>query len=176
MSKIKFTIYPFNDKTILTVYDDKIQYHVDGFLGGATIHNGINGLLIREEKVLELYFCDIQGYGFKNCGWTSGYFEFKYFDPSSKLNLLAKIVLGRSSIGNAKKVALEAEPIDNYIRSVLNEYIQARSATVQESSTKSSEPQAFSFADELSKLNDLLQKGAITQEEYSTLKSRIINK
>jgi hypothetical protein len=176
MIEPKYTLKLLNEKTVLRIFEDKVQYQTEGFLGAADIYNQSTGQRIKDQKELELYYCDILGYEFKNCGWTAGFFSFIYFDRLVNMKVKAKIQMGRATIGNAKKLALEAEPIHMYMSSVLNEFSQARSSNINMTTQKTVDSQVFSVADELSKLNNLLQLGAISQDEYDSLKAKIISR
>lgn len=176
MIEPKYTIKPINEKTVLKIFEDKVHYLTEGFIGAADIYNQITGVRIKDQKELELYYCDIIGYEFKNCGWTAGFFSFIYFDRLMNMKVKAKIQIGRATIGNAKRLALETEPIHIYISNVLNEFNLARSSNINVITQKAVDSQVFSVADELSKLNSLLQLGAISQDEYDSLKAKIISK
>ena len=149
---------------VVRAYDDYVEISVEGKKG--ILLNGLAGAKV-------YYYNDITSVQFKNCGWTPGFMEFTMAGGTdseggafSGIMNDNRITFGAPTIGKAKKVAVEAE--------ALYEFIQER-MKVAKSSGSGTIVQEASAADEIAKFKKLLDDGIITEEEFSAKKRQLLN-
>ncbi len=105
-----------------------------------------------------IMYKDINAIRFKKAGWTQGEFIVDYTGSTLRM------VYGAPTIGKAKQLGEEMEAAYNYIMERIEYYRQHKDEAVGK--------QAISPADELKKFKELLDMGAITQEEFDAKKNR----
>lgn len=161
-------IFKFKSITgaVMNVYEDKVELTQEGARGLLT--RGLQG-------VKTYYYTDISTIQFKNCGWTNGFFEFTFaggidrrggawngFDNDNRINF------GAPTIGRARKVAEEAEKINNYLQERL------RIAKTQKAQPTVINQTTTTGADEILKYKQLLDDGIISEEEFQLKKKQIL--
>lgn len=107
-----------------------------------------------------IMYKDINAIRFKKAGWTQGEFIVDYTGSTLRM------VYGAPTIGKAKQLGEEMEAAYNYIMERIEYYRQHKDEAVGK--------QAISPADELKKFKELLDMGAITQEEFDAKKKQIL--
>lgn len=145
----------------LKVYEDRCIISTKAGVKAALFGNPLSG-----DK--EFYFKDLTSVQFKNLGMTTGFLQFEYAGSHSGSNFLSENSFTFSaSIGTAKYNKLKEEMPGIYedIRKRINDAKNAQNAPVVA---------ALSPADELKKFKDLLDMGAITQEEFDAKKKQIL--
>lgn len=149
---------------VLIVFEDHVTITQEGVMGA--LSRGLSG-----QK--DLYYCDMSSIQFKNCGWTAGFMEFTFPGSNDRrggaitgVSNENRFSFGRPTIGAAKKLAEEMEAVNAYIQTQWRNCKTNKSASVIA---------ATSSADELMKFKQLLDTGAITEEEYYTKKKQLLN-
>lgn len=139
----------------LDVYENKVVITVRAGIGSLLTGNATDG-----EKTI--YFCDCIGFQYKAPGVTLGYIQFE--TASTSMNNIA------DNFFNENTFTWEPKQLsDNEMKDVVN-YCKERIERYKSGVFSNTN----SIADEIMKIKDLLDSGAITQEEYDLLKKRII--
>ena len=142
----------FNDKCIITT---KVT------LGSILTHNATDG-----EKTI--YYSDVVGVQFKEPGITIGYLQLE--TPGLTMNNAASNFFNENSftfdtsVITTDKMREIAAYIENRVQEIKHPQVQAPVQPVAQ----------FSVADELLKLKQLLDMGAITQEEFDKKKKELL--
>ena len=146
------------------LYDDRVEL---------APKQGLTGLILQGTKGKKIiYYSDISSVEFKNCGWTHGFFEFTFpggiDSPGGAISGADndnRFTFGKVTIGAAKKMAKEMEPINNFIQKKINEYKnKSRAQVVQQTSN----------ADEILKYKNLLDEGIISKSEFEEKKKQLL--
>lgn len=144
----------------LIVYENRCVISVTS-TGKSFLFGGLTNAT-RGDK--EIYFTDITSVQFKNLGMTTGYLQFEYPGSHSFNNFTSENSFTFSAtIGTAKYSKLKE------IMPQVYEYIQAKIKEV-----KSNTQNNTSSADEIKKYKELLDMGAITQEEFDLKKKELL--
>lgn len=146
---------------VMYIYEDRIELTQKGAMGFLT--QGLKG-----SKTF--YYRDISSVQFKNCGWTNGFFEFTFSGGVDRpggvwsgMNNDNRFIFGKPTIGAAKRLAAEMEPINEFIQNKIRESKNPQQIVPQVSS-----------ADEIIKFKNLLDQGIITQEEFEAKKKQLL--
>lgn len=147
---------------VMNVYEDRIEL----------TQNGVIGLLTQGLQGTKTYFfSDITTIQFKNCGWTSGFFEFTFAGSIDGrggawggMNNDNRFTFGKPTIKGAKALAVEMEKVNTYLQE------QVRLAKKEPAQTIAN----ISPADEIVKYKALLDQGVITQEEFEIKKKQLL--
>ena len=163
--------------------DEKEIYRIDGNMGKSLIvyENRcvisvtsagksflFGGLTNATRGDKEIYFTDITSVQFKNLGMTTGYLQFEYpgshsFNNfSSENSFTFSATLGTEKHSKLKKIMPE-----------VYEYIQTQIRKAK--NNENSKNNVTSTADEIKKYKELLDMGAITQEEFDLKKKELLN-
>ena len=155
-------IFEFNGGVgdILFVYNDRIVIQ----------HKGVLNLLamgLKGDKTI--YFNNITSVQLKKAGWTAGYLQFSILGGRENVAGVLGATQDENTITFNSDKNDEAERVAEYINKKLSEI---RSGIMQ--------PQVISAvptpspADEIRKYKELLDIGAITQEEFDAKKKQIL--
>jgi hypothetical protein len=145
----------------LKVYADKCVISTKAGLKSALFGSLLNG-----DK--EFYYKDITSIQFKNLGIATGYMQFEYPGSHSGNNFRSENSFTFSaSIGTSKYNKLKEEMPSIY------EDIQKRVENAKVSKDKPVQV-VISPADELKKFKELLDMGALSQEEFDAKKREIL--
>ena len=126
----------------------------------------VNGHMFSGTK--EYYYTELSSIQFRPAGTIiSGFLQFEYpGSQSGKKGLSNNYNSENSFVFEKLRVSNEKmEEVANYIRNKINESKKAASTTIINETTS---------ADELKKFKELLDMGAITQEEFETKKKQIL--
>lgn len=137
----------------IDIYPNKCVITVGVTIGSVLTSNATDG-----EKTI--YYCDCIGLQFKKPGVTLGYLQFE--TAASTSNNLS------SNFFNENTFTYEESHINEHCMDTIVEYVKQ-----QLEKTKSSP--AFSPADELKKYKELLDIGALTEEEYNHQKAKLLS-
>ena len=156
------------DGRILQVKEDCVAIASKGIRG--FISRGLAGSK-------SIYYSDITAVEFKEAGWTAGYIEFIFPGSSdqkggamSGVNNENRITFGKPTIGAAKKLNLQVLEIKKFIdQKIMETKKQSQGTTIINNSTSSK-------SEELINLKNLLDAGAISQDEFEKLKVEVLNK
>ena len=141
-----------NGKFNVTIHDNFLTVEPRGFA------NAVNKGLIGQ-KTYDLN--NVSGVQYKKPGFTTGYLQIVLIGGRDARNGVTGAVKDENSITFSKKEDHLILEIKEYIE----KYIHERSSGVSTSSN----------LDEIKKLKDLLDIGAITNEEFETKKSQLLN-
>lgn len=148
---------------IMNVYEDRVELTQEGVLGFLT--QGLQG-------TKTYFFKDITTIQFKNCGWTSGFFEFTFpgghDGRGGSLTGITndnRFIFGAPTIGRAKEIAKEMEKVNEYLQKQLSESKKEHSQNVN----------GISVADEILKLKNLMDEGIISEDEFQVKKKQLLN-
>jgi hypothetical protein len=148
---------------ILMVYDDRLII---------TQRGKIKGYAQAYMGEITIFFTDIISYQFRNSGWATGYMEISY--PGSEINPVSKKVginnkntftFGSTSLAANKALAAEVEVVNQYILKKLED-VKMKKLEIEFAKK--------SIADELMKFKQLLDQGAIDQEEFDKKKKELL--
>lgn len=144
------------------VYEDHLVIERKGFL--ATASNGFAG-----SKTIP--FTAIQSVQFKNAGaMLNGYIQFAVLGGVERRGGITNAATDENAVVFLKKHQADAERVRNYVQKAI---MDIQNASVER---RSPEPDtaAASVADEIKKFKDLLDMGAITQEEFDAKKKQLL--
>ncbi len=145
---------------ILRVYNDRVSLQVIKNLRSFMTSNYFGG-------TKEIFYSDIIGVQYKEAGSVvAGYIQFETASGRAKDNFNNENSFTFSDVYLKNEVALQ---VVNFVRAKVREARAPQAAPVQV-------VQQVSAADELKKLKDLLDAGAITQEEFDEQKKKILGK
>lgn len=143
---------------ILRVYNDRVSLQVIKNLRSFMTSNFFGG-------TKEIFYSDIIGVQYKEAGSVvAGYIQFETASGRAKDNFNNENSFTFSDAYLKNEVALQ---VVNFVRAKVREARAPQAAPVQV-------VQQVSAADELKKLKDLLDAGAITQEEFDEQKKKIL--
>ncbi|MEN8145980.1 MAG: SHOCT domain-containing protein [Campylobacterota bacterium] len=120
--------------------------------------------LILQLKAGEIRYLKVQSF-------SDDFGKFSFIEVSSEVGL-KEITKTRTAVEDKK----EAGYIDVLIESISSDEEQNAVIVKEDVTEKETAESAQSNADELERLFELKEKGAISQEEYETLKAKVINK
>lgn len=109
-----------------------------------------------------IMYKDVNAIRFKKAGWTQGEFIVDYTGSTLRM------MYGAPTIGRAKQLGEQMEAAYNYIMERVEYYRQHKNETVTVN-------QAISPAEELKKFKELLDMGAISQEEFEAKKKQLLD-
>ncbi len=147
---------------VMYIYDDRIELTHKGLIGFLT--QGLQG-------TKTYYYSDISTIQFKNCGWTSGFFEFTF--PGSVdqqggalfgINNDNRFTFGAPTIGKAEEIAKKMALINEFLQKKIREAKNNRSASAP----------TLSAADEIKKFKELFDQGIISQDEFEAKKKQLL--
>lgn len=145
---------------ILRVYNDRVSLQVIKNLRSFMTSNFFGG-------TKEIFYSDIIGVQYKEAGSVvAGYIQFETASGRAKDNFNNENSFTFSDAYLKNEVASQ---VVNFVRAKVREARAPQAAPVQV-------VQQTSAADELKKLKDLLDAGAITQEEFDEQKKKLLNK
>lgn len=145
---------------ILRVYNDRVSLQIIKNLRSFMTSNFFGG-------TKEIFYSDIIGVQYKEAGSVvAGYIQFETASGRAKDNFNNENSFTFSDAYLKNEVALQ---VVNFVRAKVREARAPQAAPVQV-------VQQVSAADELKKLKDLLDAGAITQEEFDEQKKKILGK
>lgn len=158
---IEKPVYEIDGKlgTTLRVYEERCVISVTS--GGKAFFYGGFQKLTSGDK--EFYYCDITTIQFKNLTKTSGYIQFEYPGALNQLNYTSENsfvfseALGTKEYHQLKQTM---QSVYEYIQNKVREYKSVK--------------QEVSPADEIKKYKELLDIGAITQEEFEEKKRYLL--
>lgn len=146
---------------ILKVYEDRCVISTQAGLKAALFGSLLNG-----DK--EFYYADITSVQFKNLGIASGYLQFEYPGSHSGNNFVSEnSFLFSATMGTSKYYALQEKMPEIY------EDVQKRVRDAKNAKKTPAQP-AISPAEELKKFKELLDMGAISQEEFNAKKEQLL--
>ena len=151
-----------NTGQLLFIFEDRVELTQTGTMGLLT--QGLKG-------TKTFYYVDISSIEFKNCGLTSGYFEFTvpggpkgHSGVWAGINNDNRFSFGATTLEKAKELASEM--------AIYNEVLQNK--LKQAKSSKNSAPTTQSTASEIKEYKALLDEGIITQEEFDAKKKQLL--
>ena len=143
---------------ILRVYNDRVSLQIIKNLRSFMTSNFFGG-------TKEIFYSDIIGVQYKEAGSVvAGYIQFETASGRAKDNFNNENSFTFSDAYLKNEVALQ---VVNFVRAKVREARAPQAAPVQV-------VQQVSAADELKKLKDLLDAGAITQEEFDEQKKKLL--
>lgn len=141
------------------VYEDHLVIERKGFL--ATAAAGFAG-----SKTIP--FSAIQSVQFKDAGaMVNGYIQFAVLGGVEKRGGITNAVSDENSVVFTRKMQDGADRVRNYVEKAI---LNRENAPVE----RSAPAEAPSVADEIKKFKDLLDMGAITQEEFDAKKKQLL--
>ena len=155
-------IYEFDGGVgdILFVYDDRIVIQHKGVLN-------LFAMGLKGDKTI--YFNNITSVQLKKGGWTAGYLQFSILGGRENVAGVLGATQDENTITFNSNKNDEAEKIAEYINKKLSEIRNGFMQPQVVSTAPTSSP-----ADEIRKYKELLDMGAITQEEFDAKKKQIL--
>ena len=147
----------------IDIFENKCIITTKVTLGSLLTHNATDG-------AKTIYYADVVGVQFKEPGITIGYLQLE--TPGLTMNNTASNFFNENSftfdtsVVTTKKMKEIAAYVESRVQEIKHPSTQPPSATV-------SSP--FSVADELLKFKQLLDMGALTQEEFDAKKKELLN-
>lgn len=127
-------------------------------------HSGVLNLLamgVKGDKTV--YYSDLTAVEFKKAGWTAGRIQFSLLGGRESTGGLFAATSDENTITISAKENEKAEEIVEYIQKRIKEARQPKNTT-----------SSLSVADEIIKLNDLVNMGIITKEEFDVKKKELL--
>ena len=144
----------------IDIYVDKCVITTRVTLGSLLTNNATDG-----EKTF--YYSDCIGVQFKTSKLTIGYLQLETAASSGNNHL--------SNFFNENSFTFDTSVISNERMTEVAEYVKQRVDEIKKSNNKSSSVAPLSVADELIKLKQLLDAGVLTQEEFDSQKTKLLN-
>lgn len=140
----------------ISVYEDKIVISRSGFLGYAS--QGLAG-----KKTIPM--TSIMSVQFRSAASVNGFIQFGILGGREARGGVINAADDENTVMFKESLNDEARRIKDYIESIILARAKNNAGAVQQ----------FSPADELRKFKELLDMGAITQEEFDTVKKKILD-
>lgn len=148
----------------LRVYDNKCVFKVDPTIGAMLTNNATDG-----EKTV--YYSDVIGIQFKPCLFSAGYLQLE--TASSAGNNKSSNFFNENSFTydlTNKLTNEEMEKVVDYIKERIEVCKEAKNNPIVAAPVA-----AVSVADEIKKFKELLDMGAITQDEFDAKKKQLLD-
>lgn len=146
----------------LRVYENKCIFKVSITVGSILTQNATDG-----EKTI--YYSDVIGVQFKPSGFTIGYLQLETASSAGNNKT--------SNFFNENSFTYDPQTIENEKMEKVVAYIRERVEACKEAKNNpviAAPAAAVSVADEIKKFKDLLDMGAITQEEFDAKKKQLL--
>lgn len=144
----------------IDVFDNKCIITTKVTLGSIIAHNATDG-------AKTIYYADVVGVQFKEPGITIGYLQLE--TPGLTMNNAA------SNFFNENSFTFDTSVITTEKMREIAAYIEDRVQEIKHPKQVVTAPAQFSVADELLKFKQLLDMGAITQEEFDKKKKELLS-
>ncbi len=143
----------------LKVYEDKAIIKVSVTLGSLLTSNATDG-------AKTIYYSDVIGVQYKECATTLGYLQLE--TASQQMNNNNSNFFGENSFTFEANLNAKMAEVSKYVQERVEYYKSLRNHPQQV-------VQSHSNADELLKYKELLDMGALTQEEFEAKKKDLLN-